>query len=83
MRKIEFKASISGLTKIFVDGTELATAIDPKAFREFRLMKSKLPPVMGKNIVDAITKKLADDHVNLTAEETSHILKYVKAELNL
>lgn len=83
MRKIEFKASISGLTKIFVDGTELATAIDLKAFRQYRLMKSKLPPSTGPNIVDAIRKKLADDHVNLAADETAFIINYVKEELNL
>ena len=83
MRKIEFKSSVSGMTKIFVDNKELNTAIDPSAFRQYRIMKSKLPPSTGQNILDVINKKLADDVVNLSKDELSFILKYVKEELNL
>jgi len=83
MRKIEFKSSVSGMTKIFVDNTELSTALDPKALRQYRVMKSKLPPVTGQNILDTITKKLADDVINLAKDETAFILKYVREELNL
>ena len=83
MRKIEFKPSVSGMTKILVDGKELNTALDPKALRQYRVMKSKLPPCTGQNILDVIAKKLADDIVNLAKDETSFILKYVKEEINL
>lgn len=83
MRKIEFRPSVSGLTKIYIDNTELSTVLDPKALRTFRLMKDKLPPVTGQNILNTITKKLANDVVNLDREETSFILKYVRDELNL
>lgn len=83
MRRIEFKASVNGLTKIFVDGKELATALDPKALRAFRVSKSKLPPMAGQQIVDTVAKKLANDNVSLTKEETNFILKYVKDELGV
>jgi hypothetical protein len=83
MRKIEFKPSVSGMTKIFVDNTELSTALDLKAFRQYRIMKSKLPPVMGQNIFNAVVKKLADDVISLSKDETDFILKFVKEELNL
>jgi hypothetical protein len=83
MRKIEFKTSVTGLTKIFVDGRELDTALDPKAIRTFRVSKSKLPPIAGQQIVDTVAKKLANDVMNLTKEETNFILKYLKDELGL
>ena len=83
MRRIEFKSSVNGLTKIFVDGKELATTLDPKALRAFRVSRSKLPPNAGPQIVDAVTKKLANDNVSLTKEETNFILKYLKDELGL
>jgi hypothetical protein len=81
VRRIEFKSSVNGLTKIFVDGKELATTLDPKALRAFRA--SKLPPNAGPQIVDAVTKKLANDNVSMTKEETNFILKYLKDELGL
>jgi hypothetical protein len=83
MRKIEFKSSVSGMTKIFVDGKELNTALDLKALRQVRLMKSKLPPATGQNIIDITNKKLGDDVLNLTKEEIMVILKYVKEEINM
>jgi hypothetical protein len=83
MRKIEFKSGVSGMTKIFVDDTELSTALDPKALRTYRIMKSKLPPVTGQNILNTITKKLADEVINLSKDETTFIIDYVKDELNL
>ena len=83
MRKIEFKPSVSGTTKIFVDNKELATVFDPNVFRQFRINRTKLPPVTGQNIVDTITKKLLDDHITLAKDEINFIVKYVKEELGL
>lgn len=83
MRKIEFKSSVSGMTKIFVGDKELSTALDPKVLQAFRVTKSKLPPVTGQNILQTIAKKLANDHINLAKDETSFILNYVKEELGI
>ncbi len=83
MRKIEFKQSVTGMTKIFVDGKELQTQLDPKALRNFRANKSKLPPVMGQQILDATMAKLKNDFVTLTNEELKHINAHVKEELGL
>lgn len=83
MRKIEFRPSVSGMTKIFVDDTELDTALDPKALLQFRANKSKLPPAVGQNILETVNKKLANDVINLAKDEVTFILRYVKTELNL
>lgn len=83
MRRIEFKSSVSGMTKIFIDGRELTTALDPKVIRGFRITKSKLPPMMGQQLVDTIVKKLENDHIILAKDELNYIIKYVKDELGL
>ena len=78
MRSIEFKKNVNGLTKIFVAGKELTTALDATALNAFRLNKKKLPPIAGEQILNAISKKLAGDHVTLAADETKFILHHVK-----
>jgi hypothetical protein len=80
MRKIEFKPSVNGLTKIFVDGKELQTQLDPKALRQFRANKSKLPPVMEQQILNAMITKLKNDVVTLTTDELKFIAAYLKEQ---
>lgn len=82
MRSIKFVSSVSGMTKIFVDGKELNTAIDTAALRVVRMNKSKLPPATGQNIIDVLFRKLSDDILNLDRQELSTIINFVKEEIN-
>lgn len=83
MRKIEFRPSVSGLTKIFVDGKELDTKLDPKSLKLFVANKSKLPPSAAQNILNTLSKNLENEVINLAKDEVSFITNYVKTELNL
>lgn len=82
-RKIEFKENVNGLTKIYVGGTEMDTRLEPSAMKTYRLNKKKLPPIMGQQILDTITKKLRDDKVNLSSTEMATIVSYAKEQLGM
>jgi len=80
---ITFVQSLNGSTKIFSDSTELETMLDVKAMRAFHAAKAKLPPVMGQQILDTISKKLANDRVNLSQADAAVVINYAKKELGL
>lgn len=83
MRKIEFKNNVNGLTKIYADGVEMDTHLDPKAMKAFRDNKSKLPPVYGQQILDEIIKRLRDDKVGLARDEIDIVVEYAKDQLSI
>lgn len=83
MRKIEFPTNVNKITKIIVDGTELETMLDPVAMKNYRQNKNKLPPIIGKQILDGLETKLKRDTVKLSHDEFAFIIDYAKGELGI
>jgi hypothetical protein len=84
MRNIEIKPGVNTeTTRIFVDGIRLETFFDNAQCALFSRSKFKLPPITGKNLVDAMRKKLSNDVVNLTKQEVEFIVDEFKKVLGL